>query len=196
MGGGVNCLIVAAVLHQIDALFIPLLFCEAYGVYMVLGWLQKRKELFSRIAAGLILAVYTVCLILFQRDYYTDYQKVADAYLAAGIRECVEFSLTTCEETGLKTITVEQGAQWPRLLLFTEVLPSDYLATVEYDPDMYPAPASFEYDGIRINTRISYDTIDPESIYIIYYTDVPVFQENYELTQFYDWYVAIPEDSL
>lgn len=196
IGGGVNCLIVAAVLHQIDALFIPLLFCEAYGVYMVLGWLQKRKELFSRIAAGLILAVYTVCLILFQRDYYTDYQKVADAYLAAGIRECVEFSLTTCEETGLKTITVEQGAQWPRLLLFTEVLPSDYLATVEYDPDMYPAPASFEYDGIRINTRISYDAINPESIYIIYYTDVPVFQENYELTQFYDWYVAVPRNAL
>lgn len=195
-GGGVNCLIVTAKLHQVDALFIPLLLCEAYGVYVVLEWVRGKKEFLSKILTGVILAVYLLCLVLFQRDYYTDYQEVADAYLAAGVKECVEYALDACESTGLRTITVEQGAQWPRLLLFTEVLPSDYLATVEYDPNMYPAPASFEYNGIRINTRINYDFINPESIYIIYYTDVPLLENDYELTQFYDWYVAVPKAAL
>ena len=104
--------------------------------------------------------------------------------------------MDSCGETGLRTITVEQGAQWSRLLLFTEVLPSDYLATVEYDPNMYPAPASFEYNGIRINTRINYDFIHPESVYIIYFTDVPLLEADYDLTQFYDWYVAVPKSAL
>lgn len=57
---------------------------------------------------------------------------------------------------------------------------------------MYPAPASFTYNGIRINTRINYDDISSNSIYIIYYTDVPLFESNYTLIKFYDWYVAIP----
>lgn len=196
VGGGVNCLIVTAKLHQVDALFIPLLLCEAYGLYTVLEWVRKRNALASKIAAGIAITVYSICLVLFQRDYYTDYQKTANAYLAAGIKECVEYALDSCGETGLRTITVEQGAQWPRLLLFTEVLPSDYLATVEYDPNMYPAPASFEYNGIRINTRINYDFINPESVYIIYFTDVPLLEADYDLTQFYDWYVAVPKSAL
>lgn len=192
-GGGVNCLIVTAKLHQVDALFIPLLLCEAYGVYRIVEFCRTKKEALGKALSGILIGIYLVCLVLFQRDYYTDYQKVADAWLAAGIRECVEFSLQKCEETGLSVITAEQGAQWSRLLLFTEVLPSDYLSTVEYDPNMYPAPASFTYNGIRINTRINYDAISAESIYIIYYTDVPLFEDSYELTQFYDWYVAVPK---
>lgn len=44
-GGGVNCLIVAAKLHQVDALFIPLILCEAYGVYSVLAFVQARKQM-------------------------------------------------------------------------------------------------------------------------------------------------------
>lgn len=195
VGGGVNCLIVAAKLHQVDALFIPLLLCEAYGVYTALEWIRRKKETLSKIFTGMILAVYFICLTLFQRDYYTSYLKVADAYLAAGVKECVYYALDACENTGLHTITVEQGAQWPRLLLFTEILPSDYLATVEYDPNMYPAPASFSYNGIRINTRINYKFINPESIYIIYYTDVPLLEKDYDLTQFYDWYVAVPKSA-
>lgn len=196
VGGGVNCLIVAAKLHQVDALFIPLLLCEAYGLYTVLEWVRKRNAIASKIAAGIAITIYSICLVLFQRDYYTDYQKTANAYLAAGIKECVEYALDSCGETGLRTITVEQGAQWSRLLLFTEVLPSDYLATVEYDPNMYPAPASFEYNGIRINTRINYDFINPASVYIIYFTDVPLLEADYDLTQFYDWYVAVPKSAL
>ncbi len=194
VGGGINCLTVTARMHQVDALFIPLLLAQAYAIYRILALLKtKEKELLPKIATAALIAVYLICVILFQRDYYTKYIDTVDAYFAAGVEECVDYALEACEENGLSTITVEQGAQWPRLLFHTEVLPSDYLQSVVYDEKMYPAPASFVYEGITINTRIHYEAINPSSVYIIYYTDVPRFEENYTMTKFYDWYVAVPK---
>ena len=93
---------------------------------------------------------------------------------------------------GLTTISAEKATQWPRLLLYTRTLPSQYLATVTYD--VAPAPAAFTTaDGIRVNTRINYDTISTDSIYIIYYTEVDLFKDRFTLTPFYDWYVAVPK---
>ncbi len=191
VGGGLNCLLVAAVLHQIDALYIPLVLCEGYGIWCVLRFLYQKKQVLAKVAGGVILAVFLVCLVFFQRDYYTSYRTLTDAYFANGVEQCVDYALAQCEETGLSTITVEKGAQWPRLLLHTETLPSEYLATVVYD--VAPAPASFESNGILINTRINYENINQESIYIIYYTDVPTFEKGFTLTRFYDWYVAVPQ---
>ncbi len=191
VGGGLVCLLVTAVLHQINALYIPLVLCEAYGVWRVTSFLKERKELAGKIASGVILGVYLCCLALFQRDYYTDYRQVADAYFGAGLRESVEYALEQCGEKGIYTVTAEKGAQWPRLLLFSETLPSEYLESVVYDEP--PAPASFRCGGITVNTRIHYDEISRESIYIFYYTDVPVFEEDFELTRFHDWYVGVPK---
>lgn len=217
IGGGVNCLLVTAVLHQINSLYIPLVLCEAYGVVKTLELAGKifrniakhiavkqvteqfkeslaarRADIAQTILSALIAAVYIVCTVLFQRDYYTDYRELVDAYFSAGLKECVLYAQEQCEEKRLSTITVEKGAQWPRLLLYTETLPSQYLATVEYD--VAPAPGAFvNNEGIRINTRINYDNINQESIYIIYYTDVPDFEADFDITGFYDWYVAVPK---
>lgn len=217
IGGGVNCLLVTAVLHQINSLYIPLVLCEAYGIVKTLKlagniFRNKRKHIAAKqvteqfkeslaarraditqtILGAIIAAVYIVCTVLFQRDYYTDFRELVDAYFSAGLKECVLYAEEQCEEKRLSTITVEKGAQWPRLLLYTETLPSQYLATVEYD--IAPAPGAFvNNEGIRINTRINYDNINQESIYIIYYTDVPDFEADFDITGFYDWYVAVPK---
>ena len=192
IGGGFNCLIVTAVLHQIDALYIPLVLCEAWGVYTLLQTLQKLRPYVATVAASLLALCYLICLVLFQRDYYTEYHTLTDAYFAKGVGQCVEYALQQCKETGISTISVEKGAQWPRLLFYTETMPSQYLATVTYD--VAPAPAAFTTsDNIRINTRINYDTIGSDSIYIIYYTDEAVFSADFTLTPFYDWYVAVPK---
>lgn len=190
VGGGLNCLLVPAVLHQINSLYIPLVLCEAYGVWKVLVFLKRKKERLAYVSGGVVLFVYVCCLILFQRDYYTDYREVVDAYFAAGLEECVDDAMAACKEKGLSVITVEKGAQWPRLLLYTETLPSAYLSSVEYD--VPPAPAAFETEGIRINTRINYDMILGESVYIIYFTDAELFEQDFELTSHGDWYVAVP----
>jgi len=186
-----TCLLVTANLHQINSLFIPLVLCEAYGVYSFLELLKKLKKPWAYFAASAITTIYLICLVLFQKDYYTDYKDLVNAYFAAGMEECVDYALEQCEENDITVITAEKGAQWPRLLLFTETLPSEYLRTVEYD--VAPAPSTFVKDGIRINTRINYDAISQESIYIIYFTDKALFEKEFDLMQFYDWYVAVPK---
>lgn len=191
LGGGIVCLLVTARLHQVNALFIPLVLCEAYGLWNTAAFLLKKRAVIGRVFTSAVAALYLVCLVLFQRDYYTDYKDTVNAYFAIGMEECVAYALEQCEEKGIDTITVEKGAQWPRLLLYTNTLPSEYLENVVYDTP--PAPASFETHGIHVNTRINYDAINSHSIYIIYYTDVPVFEEDFTLTQFYDWYVAVPK---
>lgn len=200
VGGGLVCLLVTAVLHQINALYIPLVLCEAYGVCTVLTFLRRLtdrckkdtvRKLLQRLPVCILTVAYLLCLVFFQKDYYTDYRALLSAYFAEGVEDCVDYALAQCEETGLSTISVEKGAQWPRLLLYTETLPSEYLSSVVYD--VPPAPAAFTTKGIRINTRINYDAISQDSIYIIYYTDVPVFEQDFTLTQFKDWYVAVPK---
>ena len=192
-GGGIVCLLVSARLHQVNALFIPLVLCEAYGLRATAQFLYSKRQIFGKAFTGLVTAVYLICLVLFQKDYYTDYKELVNAYFAIGIKECVEYAMEQCEETGINTITVEKGAQWPRLLLYTETLPSEYLRTVQYD--VPPAPAAFDTHGLHINTRINYDSINNESIYIIYFIDVPTFEKDFTLTQFHDWYVAVPKDT-
>lgn len=192
-GGALVCLLVTAKQHQINALYIPLVLSEAYGVWAVTEFILKKKKLWGNLMICGLSAIYLICLLLFQIDYYTDYRRLVSAYFAEGLEDCVDFALDLCREKSITTITVEKGAQWPRLLFYTETLPSEYLASVVYD--VAPAPASFETNGIHINTRINYNNISQESIYIIYFTDVPVFEKDFVLTQFHDWYVAVPSAS-
>lgn len=191
LGGGITCLLVAAVLHQINELYISLVLCEAYGVWTLIAFLRKRSKILAQGVGGILLIIYLIGLVLFQRDYYTSYKEVVDAYFAIGLEDSVDYALEQCELEGILVITVEKGAQWPRLLLFTETLPSEYLESVVYD--VAPAPASFRTRGLTINTRINYESISEDSIYIIYYTDRSVFEDDFTLTPFHDWYVAVPK---
>lgn len=194
VGGGITCLLVTAILHQINSLYIPLILCEGYGIWHVVNWLKQKKKVIGNAVAALFLIINLISLTFFQRDYYTEYKSLVNAYFAIGLEDCVDYALLQCEEQNLSTITVEKGAQWPRLLLYTETLPSQYLDSVEYD--IAPAPKAFTTaNDIRINTRINYDNINQQSIYIIYFTDVPTFETDFDLIQFHDWYVAVPKQS-
>ena len=195
VGGGIVCLMVTAGLHRINALYIPLVLCEAYGMWTVLQYIASKRVALAHVFTVAVTAIYLLCLIGFQHEYYTDYKELVNSYYAIGVEDCVDYALQQCEEQNLSTITVEKGAQWPRLLLYTETLPSQYLSSVEYD--VAPAPKSFSTaENIRINTRIDYENISTESIYIIYYTDVAIFETDFTLTQFYDWYVAVPKGAV
>lgn len=191
-GGAVTCLLVTAILHQINALYIPLVLSEAYGVWTVTGLINRKKEQLSKwISRGLVF-IYLFCLILFQKDYYTDYSTIVSVYFGEGVGNCVNYAMEQCSLNHIDTLITEKAAQWPRLLLYTETLPSQYLSTVTYD--VPPTPASFTTDsGVRVHVGIDYDNIDCESIYIIYYIDVPVFENDFNLTKFHDWYVAVPK---
>jgi len=191
LAGGVLCgILITAKMHQINCLYIPLVLCEAYGVQTILKILRKKTIVLEHMASWGLITLYLICLSLFQKDYYTIYRQTAGAYFGEGIEECVEYALEQCEQKGIHTITTEKGAQWPRLLLYTQTLPSEYLSSVVYD--IPPAPASFNSGQIHINTRIDYSNLSQESIYIIYFTDISLFEMNFTLKGFQDWYVAVP----
>ena len=79
-----------------------------------------------------------------------------------------------CQDKGFTTITAERSVQWPRLMLYTEVKSSEYIETVVYDAP--PEPASFEAKGILIRNGIDKEQLDPQSVYILYYADKPLFE--------------------
>lgn len=192
VGGGITSLLVTARLHQLNDLYIPLVLCEAYGIWKSCCFLKKKSHLFCKLFVVCTTVAFLLCLVLFQKDYYTKYAETTNSYFAKGVEDCVAYSLEQCEALGLTTISAEKATQWPRLLLYTRTLPSQYLSTVVYD--VAPAPATFTTaDGIQINTRINYDAISTNSIYIIYYTEAGLFEEDFTLTPFYDWYVAVPK---
>lgn len=211
-GAGVNALLVTPVLHQVNSLFIPLVLCEAYGIWTLLAFAGSRikKLSFSRAAATGLGAVYLCCLILFQRSYYTDYKELVSDYFGQGVEEAVEFAMDKSEESAvplsgvhnavkagtaqkrlLRDIVVEKGAQWPRILLFTETEAPEYLEHVEYASG--PAPARFTADGVTFHFGVDLNNIKLDRIYIIYYNAVQAFRNNFNLTRFYDWYVAVPK---
>lgn len=189
--GVFTCMYVSARLHQVNSLFIPLVLCGAYGIWSVTSWITGKKKILGGLAAAAVLCCYGVCFVLFQRDYYTVYKPLTENYFAAGVRGSVEYALEKSQELGIWTISAEKATQWPRILLYTKTLPSEYLAHVRYD--QFPAPASFEKGGLHINTRVDYEHIDRETIYILYYADIEPFLEDFEITEFYDWRVAVPK---
>lgn len=191
IASAIVCVFVTVVMHQINAVFLPLLLCGGYGIWQVFGFCRRHLRLCYTFGQTVLVTAFLVLFGLFQRDYYGHFRTTLDAYFAAGVEECVDYAMLQCEERGIKTITVEKGAQWPRLLLYTETLPSEYYEGVEYD--VFPAPKAFSSKGVRINTRIDYENIDLNSIYIIYFPDKELFEKDYELKQFRDWYVAVPK---
>lgn len=202
IGGGIVSLLVSVHLHQANCLYIPLVLCEAYGIWQVsqllTGWVGgvfaprfAHRGWMTAVFPVLLVIFYLANLIGFQRKYYTDYAKTLDAYFGKGIQEAVEFAMERSEKAGVSPdIIVETGLQFPRLLLFSGITPTEYLADVVYRT--FPAPASFKKDKTTFHIGIDYDAIQKDAVYIIYFIDVELFAPDFELTQFADWYVAAP----
>lgn len=196
-GAGVNCLLVTARLQQVNSLFIPLVFCEAYGVWCVLKWLKDIHRCLLWGCSALLAIAYLTCLVFFQHAYYTNYMDTVNTYFAKGLRECVERAMEestegTTEDGRRPDILFERSAQWPRLLLFSGITGSEYLEYVSYKEN-HVEPASFQTDGITFVNGIDYANLRKDAIYIIYFPNAALFEGDFTLQKFYDWYVAIPK---
>lgn len=200
LGAGVNTLLVTVNLHQVNSLYIPLVLCEGYGIWCLLKWLGSLKlpKRVTKAAGAVLAAIYLVCLAGFQQLYYTDYRDMVNAYFAQGVQECVSYAMEQSTNLGAAQgvcpdIVIERGAQWPRILLYTRTRAPEYLASVSYKEN-HVEPASFVKDGVTLYNGIDYNNIRKDAIYIFYYPDMPFFEADYTLTQFYDWYVAVPRE--
>ena len=142
VGGGITSLLVTARMHQINDLYI--LACLMRGIRYLEMFLppEGKSQSLGRIFTGCTTAFFLICLVLFQKDYYTKYAETTNAYFSKGVEDCVAYSMKQCKTLGLTTISAEKATQWPRLLLYTRTLPSQYLATVTYDvaPARLPLP--------------------------------------------------------
>lgn len=185
-GALIVCSLVIANLHQINCLYIPLVLLETYGVVAVIEACQRFKKVLGKVVTGVLICVYMICLIWFQKDYYGDYRELVSTYYMEGLEEAVQFAMEEGDE-----IVVERGAQWPRVLFFSRTLPSEYLEKVQIRINTEP---SRFWDGENtFYITIDYDNIDTEKVYIIYFPDKERFEKDFGLTQFREWYVAVPK---
>lgn len=187
IGALIVCSLVNANLHQVNCLFIPLVLLETYGVITIVGLCKKLKEMFGKIVAIGLIFVYIVCLLGFQKDYYGDYRELLSSYYVEGMEDAVKYAMDQGDE-----IVVERGAQWPRVLFFSRTLPSEYLKDVQIRRSTEPSQFSDGENTFYIT--IDYENIDVEKIYIFYFPDKTLFEENFNLKQFKEWYVAVPKE--
>lgn len=182
--------------HQTNIIYIPLVILEAYGIWNTIEIVVKLsrdagKKVGIVVWSTTILA-YAVMFVLFLANYFGPYRKLVNAYFCEDAQECVEYAVGVCEENDIHMITAEKGMQWPRLLLFTKTTPGEYYSeNLIYDEE--PAPWSYSNGDLTVQTRIDYKNITTESVYILYYTDVDIFSEQFSLVAFGDWYVAVPK---
>lgn len=189
----VSCLLAYPHLHRINVLYIPLIMCGAYGIFFVTDIVTAKMAKLAIWFESSVAVAFMMFLIFFWKDYCTDYKELVEAYWGIGVEDCVNYALETCEETGITKITVEKAAQWPKLLLYTGTTSEEFMRNAVFES--YPIPWSFEKDnGITFQTRIDYNDISDDSIYIIYFTDYDVFCNDFELTKFNDWYVAVSKN--
>ena len=185
-GALIVCSLVNVNLHQVNCLFIPLVLLEVYGVVSVIGICRRFKNVIGKVVTGVLVCVFTICLIRFQNDYYGDYRKLLSSYYVEGMEDAVQFAMQEGDE-----IVVERGAQWPRILFFSRTLPSKYLEKVQIRINTEPSQFS---DGENMfYITIDYNNIDTNKVHIFYFPDKALFENDFELTQFNEWYVAVPK---
>lgn len=172
IGGGIVCLFVYTRVHQTNILYIPLVVCQAYGIKTLFEGI-KRILGKGRILYGLsymLIAIYFVNLMAFQKDYYTDFRKTLNAYYAEGVQEAIEY-VAYANAKG-ESVYIDRGAQWPRMLLFTKTLPSEFLEEVVYKENGVE-PYSFVSKEVTYYNGIDLEHINKAAYYILYYNIKP-----------------------
>lgn len=185
---------------QINCLYLPLLLCEAVGAEAICGLAgrlagkaanKKNMEIWTaRLAAMILVVIFMSNFIFFLKDYYTDYKDLVSAHFQEGTDDAVRYAWECAKEAGFN-VGVNSGLKYPNVLLATETGAEEYLDTVVYSEEL-PAPSSFSSEGVTFYMGIDWETLREDMVYVLYYTDIGYFEE-YELTQFFDWYVAVPK---
>lgn len=175
---------------QINCLYLPLVLCEAVGVETVCWAAGRLRAKADIIAAWLFAAVYLLNLAGFQNAYYTDYRELVSAYFQEGADDAVRYAWEYAKETEYE-VSVNPSLKYPNVLLATETGAKEYLDTLVYSENL-PAPSQFSCDQVVFYMDIDFEHLQENMVYVLYYTDTEYF-EGYELTQFLDWYVAVPE---
>ncbi len=136
--------------NRINVLFIPVACIIGLGIsgFMSIIVENSRKQMFIG-----ILAIYAFSVILFCKNYFTDYNSYMKSYWSDGIDD----ALKAADELSNGTIHIKNGDVYYPLVLFYEKYPSDVFAeTVAYEnPNAIYLSAS-SFDGFSM-TDFTYE---------------------------------------
>ncbi len=201
MGAGLVACLVSVNMTQINCLYLPLVLCEAIGVVfcgdvllnITKKVLKKEKGFGCKwIFEGIVVFLFILNLVGFQKEYYTNYKELVSAHFQEGADQAVRFAQKEAAK-GNGMVYVNAGLKYPNVLLALETGAAEYRSTLIYS-DAPPAPSCFRCDDVTYYMGIDYEKINEDHIYVLYFTDTEMF-ENHTLTQFKDWYVATPKDT-
>lgn len=189
IGAGIIGLLISVSITQINCAFIPLVLCEAVGAAWAISFFLRKKRIIGIWAGILILFLYLGNLLGFQYAYYTSYRSLTSAYFQQGTEEAIQEAFRIAKENHWDVI-VDAGLKYPNILLYTRTSAREYLDTVIYSENL-PAPSQFTSEGVTFHMGIDFEQLKKDRLYVIYRTDLDTFQD-FEILQFYDWYLAIP----
>ncbi len=198
IGAGIVACFVTVNMTQINCMYVPLVLCEAIGILFIGERIKKffqyfvshKRSLFIRQGILLfIVCVYLVNLTGFQIEYYTNYRELVSAHFQEGADTAVRYAQQHAKAQNC-SVYVNAGLKYPNVLLATETGARDYLDTLIYSENL-PAPAQFDCNEVTFFMGFDPENIKEDEIYVLYYTETEFFKD-FTLTQFSDWYVAVP----
>lgn len=196
IGAFVIGLIISVGMTQINMAYLPLLVCEALGVIGISNCIKKmakkKAQVFSRAYSCIIVLIFSVQLVGFVSSYFGDYRTLTDAYFQKGTNAAVKYILAVASDSPTD-VYINDGLKYPNVCLAAEIDAAEYLSSVVYSEHL-PAPSSYRKGNVTFHMDFSLDEISTENIYLLYYTEVDYFADGFTLTQFEDWYVAVPNE--
>lgn len=195
IGAGLVGILITVSMTQINCAYIPLMITGALGVDVSARLLKKISEKASQKASAIVPGAFCLCVFLFffyqfgnfSREYFTAYRNLVSAYFQDGTDKAVKTAYRIAQERSCD-IAVNDALKYPNVLLSLEIPADDYLRTVVYS-DVLPSPSSFQKENVTIYMGIDFEHLNPDNVYLIYTTDLPLF-EGWENIPFGDWFVV------
>lgn len=170
-------------INRVNCLFLPMILLAAIGWY----------ELCKRIYPVLIIVpviIYSVYFINFEKYYFNDYKEQIAYCFNEGLEEAVDYAM---QSSG--TINVTSGANYARVLFYSQEDVDEYISTVQYTN--YPSAFLDVQSFGRFCFYYDLNALDPTACYIVdNVNDVAVLQNSgYQTENFGKYYVAVPAAS-
>lgn len=156
------CILVKVNIVRSNYMWIPVVITIGYGCYMIATITPIKKLKNSSVAGLLVLAIYLVSLISFEKYYYGTYSNILQTAYADGVGEAMEHVMNN--KDGSEILYFDSAILYPVILFYLKQNPDVFRETVIYDE--YPAAWVYakEWDGVKRT-----DIVDPESegIYVV-----------------------------
>lgn len=181
LGAGMTGILITVTMTQINCAYIPLMMAGAYGIMSSVRMLKLLSGKISEKLSGITAYAFSLCILLaflyqfgnFSRDYFTTYRELVSAYFQDGTDEAVRTAYRIAQKED-RNLVIEDALKYPNVLLSLEIPADSYLQTVTYR-DQRPAPASFQKENVTIYMGIDFDNLNADNVYLIYMTDLDLF---------------------